>query len=161
MNEVQLIRSQIATERQHLRACIGDDLYYLSEIYEKYIRYILNRELSRGASHAARMSRARPLTAAEKEGLAMLRQALDQAAEALPGFEPSRRGSDSGAAARARCAALLRNLVDSAERIEALAEQRYTIDDWRDIAEVDADSVLEERRLWAEVLRHGSGSPAR
>ncbi len=164
MNEVQLIRSQIATEREHLRACLRDNSYYFPDIYENYLRYFLDREHSRCAQHAARLSRcARSLSAEEVEVLASLRQALDHSAEVLPALDRSAtRGSDSAAAAAvARCAARLRSLVDSAERIEALAEPRYTIEDWRNVAQLDADSVLEERRLWAEVLRHGSARSAR
>jgi hypothetical protein len=159
MNEEQLIRRQLAIERQHLRelaALCGHAqdtlLYYKSMRYMDYMRYHLPREHARGAAHIDRMRKRAPLTLAESTALADLQQALTDTGLAQRSCSPGDPPRD---------AALLCRLVDALERIEALAEPRYTIEDWRSVARIDADSVLQERRLWAEVLRHGPLAAAR
>jgi hypothetical protein len=142
MNELQLIRRQVALEREHLLALSRKENNFFSVSYNRYLIYILNQERSRSAAHLRRLSAASGIAPAQEAALANLKHALEETANAAPD----------------RRAALLGRLIDSAERVEALVEQRYTIDDWRSVARIDADSVLEERRLWAEVLRDGSGS---
>ena len=106
--------------------------------------YSLDRERTRAAAHMARLGRDAELTGAERAALARLEEALDAAR-----------------ATAAPCATLLADLIEAAARLEALVERRYTIEDWREVARVDADSILEERRLWAETQLHGPLAPTR
>jgi hypothetical protein len=56
--------------------------------------------------------------------------------------------------ALARYAGLLaQSRLEDSQSLMARAEARYTVEDWRLVARVDADSIREERRLRAEVLR--------
>jgi hypothetical protein len=174
VNEVQLIRRQIATERQHLRelaarsgqAAVGEDhdagrmrklSQDISASYFNYMRYYLPRERARAQAHIERIGRGASPTPDERAALAGLQQALGETT-GLSGSEVAHAALTPRSACAGECArdaARLCRLIDSAERIEALAERRYAIEDWRSVARLDADSVLEERRLWAEVLRHG------
>ncbi len=158
MNEVQLIRQQIGIVREHVRVLSRNKNNHFSNAYDDYIIYALNQEQSRGAAHVQRLSAAGSSAPQEEAALAHLRHALDETAPLLEvATSHTARGSKAPATPERR-AALLCNLIDSAERVEALAERRYTLEDWRSVARVDADSVLEERKLWAEVVRDGSGS---
>jgi hypothetical protein len=156
MNEVQLLRRQIATERQHAReaaahcACVrtttpaasrvfSEINSVNSSIYDEYIMYYIVRERARALAHIARLSPSTPLAPAEEVALRSLRDALEETAN------PD--------------AAL--HLIDATEAIEKLAERCYKVEDWRSVAQVDADSILQERRLWAEVIRHGTVTPGR
>jgi hypothetical protein len=163
MNEAQLIRRQIGIEREHACELLRRIESTFSMTYSNYLLYILDKQTSRATAHIERMSSRGPVTPDEEAALHNLRRALEELTRVLPapesggGRPPSRAGSSPPiSAGQERCLAPLRDLIDSSERLEALAEWRYTIDDWRSIARIDADSVLEERRLWAEVLRHGS-----
>jgi len=100
--------------------------------YVKYMRYCLDKESARARAHLARLGSAAEPTPAETAALERLKRALGEAR--------------------------LLDLIEAAERVEALAEQWYSIEDWRRVARIDADAILEERRLWAEVDRDGSGA---
>ncbi|HTX24444.1 MAG TPA: hypothetical protein VMD03_07305 [Steroidobacteraceae bacterium] len=163
MDEVQLIRRQIDTERQHLRAAAtalaaaartrdvradrgtsGDTSCAISESYERYL--LTNREPARCAAHLARLGARGALSPPERTALAQLQDSLTRL-----------RGRVGAAAATdrvdpAELAQLTCEWIESAESLEALAERRYTVDDWRAIAQIDADWILEERRLWAQLL---------
>ncbi len=173
LNEVQLLRRQIGLERQHGRelVALGAALpregasssrmrseiisEYTSRSYDDYIMYYLLREQARAAAHIQRMSAAGALTDLEREACESLGRVLGAAANAVANtpadaLEASRAAAGGVPAARA---ALLCELIEAAERLEALAERRYAVEDWRHVARVDADSILEEHRLWAEVHR--------
>jgi hypothetical protein len=177
MNEVQLLRQQIATERRHVReatairaaACPAShvtsrdaklDLHLdISISYDNYLRYFFAKERARARAHIARLSRHAPLAPSEQAALTRLQRALEESAD----LEAMLAGAVAIAAetngALAGNTALLCNLIDANETLEPLAERRYSVEDWRSVAQVDADSVLEERRLWAEVNRHGTITP--
>jgi len=139
LNEVQLLRRQIATERQHLReAAVRLSDLVNSKAYDRYIMYSIGMQRARARSHIARFGAHASMTGDERSALAGLQQALADTA-------------DSPAALNR-----ILHLIDATETIEKLAEGRYGVEDWRSVAQVDADSILEERRLWAEVIRHGT-----
>jgi hypothetical protein len=160
LNEVQLLRQQLRTERQHGRAvaALCERLTLDNSFsYDTIVRYYLDKECSRAAAHLTRMSASPALTGAESAALAQLERALGAPASA--GVPLARAPASRPAAAR--CAALLLDLIAAAERVETLVERRYSIEDWRDVARVDADSMLEERRLWGEIHRDGSDTQGR
>jgi hypothetical protein len=156
MNEAQLIRRQIGIEREHAYELLRRIEQTFSMVYDNYLLYILDKQTSRATAHIERMSSRGPVTPDEEAALQNLRRALEELTRVVPAPDSRAGSSPRISAGQERCLAPLRDLIDSSERLEALAERRYTIDDWRSIARIDADSVLEERRLWAEVLRHGS-----
>jgi hypothetical protein len=139
MNEVQLLRRQIAAERQHVR----DINFNNSSAYSDYIKYILARERARAVGHLARLSMYLPLAPNEQAALTSLRDALGET------IDLEATGGTAG----------LCNLIDTIESIELIAERRYSVEDWRSVAQLDADSVLEERRLWSEVTHRGTVAP--
>jgi hypothetical protein len=146
MNEVQLLRRQIAVERQHFL----DISEYTSISYGNYITYYIAREQARVKAHIGRLTSHAPLAPTEQAALTSLRHALDESADL------DAANTDGGLAHRAT---LLRNLIHAAEAIEPFAERYYSVEDWRSVAQVSADSILEERRLWAEVIHHGTIAP--
>jgi len=163
MNEVQLLRRQIGTERAHAReagaiaaagtatqAMMGRNrniTTYISNRYVKYIEYCMRIERTRALGHIARLAAHSPLVAGEEAALARLRRALEQHVPL-----------DGTVGSVAPYVSLLCDLVDASEALERFAERRYSVEDWRAVARVDADSVLEERRLWGEVIRHEPAS---
>jgi hypothetical protein len=148
MNEVQLLRRQISVERQH----IIEVNIYNSTAYNNYIMYCIDREQARAQAHIARLSLHAPLAPTEQAALTSLRHALDETAN-LDAADPN--------GALAHRTTLLRNLIQAAQAIEQFAERYYSVEDWRSVAQVNADSILEERKLWAEVLHHGTVAPDR
>ena len=152
---MQFLRRQIGIERQHGRevaalcgaiparheSLVGTDFGHskldISNNYVQYMKYYLDLESARARAHIARMSSATDPTLAETTALESLKGALSEAS--------------------------LLELIEAAERVEALAERRYSIEDWRRVARVDADAVLEERRLWARLKHrvHRDGSVTR
>ncbi len=186
MNEVQLLKSQLAAERQHLRevaglCTAGSELVSpeFTESCANYILFSMNQERARAQALLERSSRVRgPADGARgepaalhalEEGLGAVTVALGELLElrgtrragrggpGAVGGPPGMNGGRQRLEALGRSAALLERLIVSRLSVQALAEAGYTVEDWRRIARVDADSVLEERRLRAEVLRHGAG----
>lgn len=201
MNEAQLIRAQLAAEREHLREvafwCAAARsapavrsraggsptavAWRSAEISQEfimscinYLLFFMKQEQARGAACLELSSRApdSPRDAADPHtpprlhgALAPLRAALAAVTTALAelgstseAYRPGRAGGPEILAQLCRCAALVERLTESRLALEALAERRYTVEDWRRVAHVDADSILEERKLRAEVLRHGAGA---
>lgn len=211
MNEVELIRAQLAAEREHVRevaslcaAATGHASHAkYSQVFivscVNYLLFSMRQELARGAAFLELSSRASEQAARETlghgaaagygiaagHGAAPSRAAAPASGAALghgAALEPLRAALASVAAARAalqaasdayragrteaspmleelgRCAALLERLVESRGALEALTGRGYTVDDWRRAAHVNADSILEERQLRAEVLQYGAGA---
>jgi hypothetical protein len=119
--------------------------------------YFGERSEARDLHHEARLraeSRGDEWTELERFGSATrVRQ------EALAALTAARTGpgeplSVEALEALTRYARLLaESRVEDSESLMARASARYTVEDWRRIAGVDADSIREERRLRAEVLR--------
>jgi len=161
MNEVQLLRRQIGTERAHARearaiaaaagtatqAMMGRNKNLnpsISNRYVKYIEYCMRMESTRALGHIARLATHSPLVAGEEAALARLRRTLEQHVPL-----------DGTVGSVAQYVSLLCDLVDASEALERFTERRYSVEDWRAVAQVNADSVLEERKLWGEVIEHG------
>lgn len=174
MNEAQLIRAQLAAEREHLREvaslCAAAHTrihqaeispYFISSCIN-YLLFSMNKERTRSAALLECSSRAHE-RAHEKAGND-LRRALSLVTDALGELQARSTARSVATDARQtleeleRCTALVDRLIDSRLDLETLAEREYSIVDWRRVAHVDADSILEERKLRTEVLRHGAGA---
>ncbi len=163
MNEVQLLRAQLAAEREHLREVAAlcaarrreDNISYDFIIScTEYLLFRLSKEHARGVA-------LQNLQGVAPENL---RRALIPVTAAIGELRAQSTARNVATDARQRlelldrCAALADQLIESRRALEALAESRYTVEDWRRVACIDADSILEERKLRAEVLRHGTGA---
>jgi hypothetical protein len=128
------------------------------------MRFILNKERARVDAHGERCGAARQCGSTERAAIERVRDLLAAAETAAASFGPSLATSDASSTAleRARALAELSTrteaLIESRGALEALVSSLYTVDDWRRIAHVDADSIVEERRLRAEVLRQCDGA---
>ncbi len=174
MNEAQLIRAQLAAEREHLREvaslCAAARApihnakinHYFITTCINYLLFSMNKELARSADLLECSSRAHE-RAHEKAGND-LRRALGLVTEALGELQARSTARSIATDARQtleeleRCTTLVDRLIESRLALETLAERDCSIVDWRRIAHVDADSILEERKLRTEVLRHGAGA---
>lgn len=168
MNEVQLIRREIAAQRRHAsEAAAGGasssesqkgSAYTVACV--EYIELIIKQERLRLEAHLERLRARRELTEAE-------RQMLERCA-AFVGAMPSVGTGDAPGLSEpdaaidpvrrlARARDLLSRIEPVAHEIEAVAERCYGIDDWRRTSHVDADSILEARRMRKRVLEHADG----
>jgi hypothetical protein len=156
VNEVQTLRREIASQRRSLRelaaACRtpGADREKIgnSEACRDYLMFSLHQERGRLRAHLECLRASPGLTAPE-------RSTLDRASDALRAIES---GGALGAP-EALTELLLAHILPTAEALEAIAERHYGVEDWRRAAHVDADSILEARRLRQRVIEHGA-SPA-
>jgi len=176
VNEIQLLKAHLASEREHLRALAArsaaaagpsgplarpdSDLSveYITS-YISYLMFIIRKERARAEAHAERFGGAKSQGPMEHAALERLQEALASVAT----IEVSLRAALAARGApeareRARelvdAVAVVEALIDARVALEALASSRYTVDDWRHTAQIDADSILEERRLRAQVLQH-------
>lgn len=154
MNEVQWLQAELAAEREHLREIttrasasgeIGDLSEGFTETYNDYIMLILRKEQARARAHLGRFDGARPFSPAEHAAIERLQGAL----------------ASAEAAAAAHLGPAVEALIESRTALEALVSSLYTVDDWRRTAQINADSILEERRLRARVLQHLAGASTR
>jgi hypothetical protein len=149
MNEIQLLRQQLDAERRHVRAvasaCASAHrsattsaeraaLAALREASTAYLALVLGWFDARDARLGALGTQLPP-------GTAMGREALD---EMRVGKNP--------AEAWAACAAFASGAWDSRRAIiEALCAANSRVTDWRTFANIDADSVHQERAHYARV----------
>jgi hypothetical protein len=172
VNEVQLLEAQLACERQHLRA-LGtssaaitaprglEDIFigYITS-YASYLMFITNKERARAQAHLERFGSGQPLGPADHAALEHLRGALASADTIDASLRAAMDARSGATEARERAVAIkhdatvLEALIEARVALEALAAPRYTVDDWRHTAQVDADSILEERRLREQVLQY-------
>lgn len=141
MNELQLIRSELAAQRRHALELIA--LGVTSDAYTVYLAFILDLEARRIASHLEHLQSRSDLTDANHRLLGRCARTLETLAATQ---------------ARGSSAELLARLMPLVEELEALAESRYALADWRRAAHIDADSILEERRLRKKVLEQVHGN---
>jgi hypothetical protein len=127
MNELEIIRHQLATERQHVAEVVGafDDamLGTGAEAYLDYLAFALRRLESSAASNA--------LTHLDAVRRAALKDRASRAHEFLQLFNTEWQ----------------RHL----QEIDAAGSRNLRVAQWRAIAQVDADSILEERKLYEKV----------
>jgi hypothetical protein len=160
MNESQLIRRELAAQRRHAReiaaSWISRDQEFSNEIsdnYNSYLLLIIGLQIARIESHLERLRPRSDLSEAERGALDSHRCAFESLlAERARAFAGER---------VARNAEHLMQLSRIAEALDAMAESRYSVDDWRGAAHVDADSILEERRLRKQLLEQADGRASR
>jgi len=145
VNELELIRRQIAVEQQHASevaaACADPDSH---PACLDYLRLIAGRWRARARAHARRLQIEAPLGALA---------AVESAAARCDGEEASAAGSQSiNSQELMSYAHKVMSYLDTVGRLDTLAASRYTLADWRDVAGIDADAVLEERRLYAAAI---------
>ena len=160
VDEIGLIRRQCATEHAHLTeaaqrlatmaASSGNISERITVGYCDYLIYYLKRAIAR-------------CEAMTTELLARGTPALSDAERStLKGMEPLRCATlarlaqleDAGpiAAAARASEATLEGLRQMRTILEPLAERHFGLSEWRRVAHFSADSVLEERRRFQELL---------
>lgn len=163
MNEVQLLAAQLKSERTHLRAVaalcaaarhapetepISDDL---SNSCVQYLLFILSKERARIAAQRT----ASGATQVPQPVRAAL-EAVTAIAQLVPGLEARASAKRLGASQLAEMAAALEALVDARAALTKQVAPTSSPETWRMLAQLDADDILEERRLHTQVLRHSS-----
>lgn len=163
MNELQLLRKELAAQRRHARELSISRVE--SATYDEYLALIIGLETHRIASHLARLRPRLDMSETERRLLERCTSEFErltaQASASCPtAFEGD--GHAPGAlpsGALTRKADLVMRLSALSEELETIAVSRYGIEDWRRAAHVDADSILEERRLRKKVLEQAHGRP--
>jgi len=162
MNELQFIRGELAAQRQRSREigaswserCGDAQIRELNEVksvsYRSYLLFIIDLESKRIASHLDRLGPRSDLSDAERKG-------FERCAREFEMLSAARALSSTSAARTVESLSRLSTLV---RELEAIAESRYGVDDWRNASHIDADSILEERRLRKQALGepHGRAS---
>ena len=172
MNEVQLIRQQLALERQHVgavaNACAalagGAASGAASEGLGQFQRACVDYLACVLAWFEERDQRLAELLAARSPGAEPARRALEEALarggrsrETLARLEAACAASAaSSSPARQRAWREFAEYFNGAwsarrEAIDALLATNSRVSDWRAIGGIDADSILEERRRYALV----------
>jgi len=162
MNEVQLIRRELTGQRVRAREFIaafesGDSINATvsSECYASYLMFAIESESARIVSHLERLTHRSDLSEAE-------RRRLEHCGREFGSVTAAQRAAAAAFTREtiARDVELLTRLSTLVEELEAVAESRYGVDDWRCTAHVDADSILEERRLHKRISSRTDGSRA-
>lgn len=159
MDELAILRDQVATERRHLealkKACraalqAGDDAAGLGETCRAataYFLYSARRLHAQDQAHCLLLRPRVPRTDTASHALLDdLEQTLQRSRTALRDLEAS---VDPVAGTRAWLDFIDDVLGKRRHGLEHLFRELYTIDDWRASACVDADSILEERERFA------------
>ncbi len=150
MNEIELIRAQLATERQHVgavaRACATtrSQAVDLRAAGLDYLSCVLGWFEARD-QRLGELLRARP--AVEEPFWHDL-----QTAQAQPGVSVAALGKLQATSSTVAWRAFA-SVIDTAwgprrDALDALLTHLTRVADWRRIAGIDADSILEERRLF-------------
>jgi hypothetical protein len=155
VNEIQMIRAQLENERERTgavaQACSAAAIEALHEAGLAYLRCVLGwfderderlRELYARRPIGERDSSLETLLAESRGG----RQALDRLESA------SRGGRQEPWQVLSRF--LAGPWKTRQEAIGRALASGLRVADWRTVAGIDADSMLEERRLYAQVRRH-------
>ncbi len=180
MHEIEYLRSQVGRELGHLRevraalsarlatARSADEIDAPSLAAAEYLLYALQRVEERDRLHCARLRaqvdevaeatpRERALTRAALEQLERLVRDLHDARQRYAAAFRARRGGQLDAAGwldacRAFDAWYDTALAEPRHSVSEWLERYYTLADWRRTSLVDAEAVLEERRLHAAAL---------
>jgi len=159
MNEVQLIRRELAAQRQHGREVEASwnarpgILHPDNSInYNAYFLLILALESRRIESHLGRLRSRSDLSDAERR----LLECQTREFETLTAARVPATTTDTVA----HNVQSLNRLSMLAQALEAIAEAHYGVDDWRRASHIDADSILEERRLRKQALGEAHGPAA-
>ena len=169
MNEIELIRGQLATEHQHADAVASacatalqrpeSPSPGLAEFRQACVDYLVcvlawfeERDQRLGDLARTRLAAADPARRALEDALARpgrSRETLERLAAAVAG---TLAGGSSSQASWSEFARYF-NGAWSARRdaVDALLAPNPRVGDWRAVAAIDAESILEERQLYARV----------
>jgi hypothetical protein len=141
MNETDFIRQQLAAERAHLREVLeavrrGTTATANARPVALYIDWASRRLVQQLAAHRTALEMLASPPAGEQ--LAQVAAAVGKVS-ASPAERPS----------AAQAEGLLAVLEAWTEPLDILAAQRLRIGHWRQAARLSADSILEERQLYA------------
>jgi hypothetical protein len=143
MNEIDFIRQQLATERTHLRDILRSVRQAAASERPPhpvalYLDWAGRRLIQQVLAHQTALQGQGPLAPAMQEQLAAAANAARQA-------------SDTGAASPVplRSERLLALLEAWTEPLDAAARSQLRIAHWRGAAHLSADTILEERQLYA------------
>ncbi len=180
MNEIEYLRSQVRLERSHLRevraawsARLGsgrpdDELDRVALACAPYLLFALRRLAVQDSRHCDRLRGLIDRNAetvvdepAElRDALTEIGQSLQQLYEACQRFESAYQARVAGRldvtgwirACREFDAWYADRLAVQRHRLDRWLDTHYALTDWRSTSLVDADSVLEERRLHEAAL---------
>lgn len=152
MNEIELIRTQLATERMHLReiaaASIGPgDGVARREYLAQVLGWFAARDERLGQLLPVPDGSARAALAEALSAAGSSREALDRLPEAPGGSTQEWRTFAHFVAG---------DWASRRGRLDELLAQEPLVT-WRAVAGIDADSVLEERALYARARSHADG----
>ncbi len=145
MNETDFIRQQLAAERAHLREillAVETAPVKVARPVTAYIDWATRRLLTQLRAHHAALQAVPTIAAATRAQLTEVSTAATEAAEVRP------------LNAQAKCLLLL--LEAWSDPLDALAGARLRVGHWRRCAHLSADTILEERQLYA-AARGGAG----
>jgi hypothetical protein len=171
MDEIGLIRHQLGTEHDHLDEAArafailagqseSKEIFDFTIKYAYYLTYYIMQSTRRVALIAQMLARGVALAAPERARLDAIAPLQRTTEAACAQIEKTLR---EPLAACARSTALrieidraTDSLLESLRRmravVEPLAERHFGLSDWRSAAQFSADSVLEERRRFAEIM---------
>lgn len=168
MNELQVIRRELAAQHRHAREMAaslmsdsGMTTIASSDSYNIYLSWIIDLESRRAHSHLERLRSRSELS--DPDGAVIERCAREfemlssEGALAPPTATPQVPALGLLRDGLTRKAHVITRLAALVEELETVAASRYGLDDWRRTAHIDADSILEERRLRKNALEHVHG----
>lgn len=147
VNEIELLRNQLATERRHARevasSCAAASRGNWQRVCSEYLGCVLDWFDERDARLAALYARL-PAADADRKAVAALGLG-GRAHEAL-----ERLADGAAAASWADLARFINGPWDTRRAaVEALLATNPRVADWREYAGIDADSISRERALYA------------
>jgi hypothetical protein len=185
MNEVDFIRMQINVEQQHasqvLEWClesgarltaaghIDNDNSYFTRSCIRYLVTFLKRDAARHEAHRGCVrALVRDATTTELSSVLARLNAVaagaDSVAQALDRMvAPSSIAPDTLERDLRLCAQHVSERTELGQALQEFSARHYAIADWRRIAGVDADGILEERRSYEKLVARAAalGLPAR
>jgi hypothetical protein len=176
MNELEIIRSQLAVEQSHAaevaNACAAafgstgisaseEAMALFREACVSYLVWVLARFEERDQTLSellvSRQSTANGASAAAGRQLGALISRPGTSREALSRLESALAAGDAEAA-RAGWQEFARFFNSSwalrRAALEGALAEHWTVADWRTVCAIDADSILDERRRYARVVAH-------
>jgi hypothetical protein len=143
MNETDFIRQQLAAERAHLREIllvVPQELgpVKIARPITAYVEWASRRLLDQLSAHRAALQAVPTRAAATRAQLSEVPTAAGQAVDAT-----------AARSFHAQAKRLLALLEAWSEPLDALAGATLRIDHWRRCAQLNADTILEERQLYA------------
>jgi hypothetical protein len=143
MNETDFIRRQLALERAHLREILlavpqEPGVVKMARPVTAYVEWASRRLLNQLGAHRCALQAVPAMTAATHAQLSAVSSAATQAVEAA-----------GAAALNVRAKRLLALLEAWSEPLDELAGATLRIGHWRQAAHLSADTILEERQLYA------------